>query len=435
MMRKISNSCTTTMAVCLMACSAFTALASLLPKAQAADGTLVEKGRYVATAADCLACHTAPGGKPFAGGYPIITPVGTIYSTNITPSPKTGIGDYTKAEFSNAVRLGIGHNGKRLYPAMPYTSYAAVTDDDMEALYAFFRSGVVPVEQENRPDNVRFPFNIRSGMMLWNWLYLDTRTFQPRPGETPQIARGRYLVDHLEHCGTCHTPRTLFMGPASGRSLSGSVVGAWYAPNITTDKIAGIAEWTDSDLRNYLKSGHALNKGQEAGPMAEVVTNSTRLLTSDDIDAIIAYLRDVPAIASSEKRSRTSYEGAGRPEEVARGQINPEDRGWKIFSGSCASCHQAQGQGVNAYPSLTHNSATGSSNARNLVATILIGVERQTGENAVFMPAFGSGALWVNRLSDQDIADVSNFILKTFGNPSVQIDARYVAKRRAELMP
>lgn len=134
MMRKISNSCTTTMAVCLMACSAFTALASLLPKAQAADGTLVEKGRYVATAADCLACHTAPGGKPFAGGYPIITPVGTIYSTNITPSPKTGIGDYTKAEFSNAVRLGIGHNGKRLYPAMPYTSYAAVTDDDMEAL-------------------------------------------------------------------------------------------------------------------------------------------------------------------------------------------------------------------------------------------------------------------------------------------------------------
>ncbi|GBR66979.1 cytochrome c [Gluconobacter kanchanaburiensis] len=431
-MRKISTSCSTRVAICLVACSA---LASLLPKAQAADVTLAEKGRYIATAADCLACHTAPGGKPFAGGYPIITPVGTIYSTNITPAPKSGIGDYTKTEFFDAVRRGIGHNGKRLYPAMPYTSYAAITNDDMEALYAFFRSEVAPVEQENRPDNIRFPFSIRSGMALWNWLYLDTRTFQPRPGETSQVARGRYLVDHLEHCGTCHTPRTLFMGPANGRALSGSVVGAWYAPNITTDKIAGIADWTDSDLRNYLTSGHAMNKGQAAGPMAEVVTNSTRFLTPDDVDAMIAYLREVSPIASKEKRSRTSYGSTEPTEDIARGQTNPDDRGWKIFSGSCASCHQAQGQGINVYPSLTHNSATGSTNARNLVATILTGVERQTGENAVFMPAFGPGALWVNRLSDQDIADVSNFILKAFGNPSVQIDARYVEKRRAELTP
>ena len=435
MMRKTSFPRSTRATLYLVAYSGVAALMATLPDARAEDAGLVEKGRYIATAADCFACHTSPGGKPFAGGYPITTPVGTIYSTNITPAPRTGIGNYTKAEFFDAVRRGVGHGNKRLYPAMPYTSYAGVTDSDMEALYAFFNSAVAPVEQENKPDTVRFPFNIRSGLVLWNWLYLDTRPFQAQPRETPQVTHGRYLVNHLEHCGTCHTPRTIFMGPASKRYLAGSSVGAWYAPNITTDKIAGIADWTDDDLRNYLKTGHALNKGQAAGPMAEVVTNSTQFLTSNDVNAMIAYLREVPAVASDEKRSRTSYGAADRPEDAARGQASPEDRGWKIFSGSCASCHQAEGQGINAYPSLTHNSTTGSPNARNLVATILTGVERRSGDNSVFMPAFGSGALWVNRLSDQDIADLSNFILKTFGNPSVQVDTSYVAKQRAALTP
>lgn len=435
MMRKQSHRFPGNSILGLAVCASVTVLVTPTPSAKATDTVQVEKGHYIATAADCVACHTAPGGKPFAGGYPIKTPVGTIYSTNITPSPTTGIGHYTKAEFFNAVRQGIGRGGKRLYPAMPYTSYAGITDNDMEALYAFFTSSVTPVEQENRPNTVHFPFNVRSGMIFWNWLYLDASTFQPRPQETPEIARGRYLVDNLEHCGTCHTPRTLLMGPANGRYLSGSIVGAWYAPNITTDKIAGIAEWTENDLRNYLKTGHALNKGQAAGPMGEVVTNSTQFLKSDDIDAMIAYLRQVSPIAGDEKQPRTSFSLAANPEETERGLAASADRGWSIFSGSCSSCHQPEGQGINAYPSLTHNSVTGSPNARNLVATILTGVERRTEDHATFMPAFGPSALWVNRLSDQDIADVSNFILKTFGNPSVQINASYVAKRRAELTP
>lgn len=419
----------------LAAYAGVTALMAAPNDARASDTALVEKGRYIATAADCFACHTSPAGKAFAGGYPITTPVGTIYSTNITPSLATGIGHYTKLEFFEAVRRGIGRGGRYLYPAMPYTSYAAITDEDMEALYAFFTSSVAPVEQENRPNTIRFPFNMRSGMVLWNWLYLDTATFCPRPQEAPQIARGRYLVDHLEHCGACHTSRTLLMGPSSAHYLSGSAVGVWYAPNITTDKVAGIADWADSDLRDYLQTGHALNRGQAAGPMAEVVTNSTQFLTSGDIDAIIAYLRQVPVVAGDEKQSRTSFGLADHPEDAERGLTTSAGRGWKVFSGSCASCHQTEGQGINAYPSLTHNSTTGGPNARNLVATILAGLERRSGDSSVFMPAFGSKALWVNRLSDEDIADVSNFVLKTFGNPSVQIDASYVAKRRAELTP
>lgn len=400
----------------------------------AADQALVDKGRYLATAADCSACHTAPGGEPFAGGYPLKTPVGTIFSTNITPS-STGIGGYTKAEFSEAVRHGVARGGKRLYPVMPYTSYAGITDDDIDALYAYFTFAVAPVDKENRQNTVGFPFNIRLGMIFWNALYLDRTTFHPKRQEPAQIVRGRYLVDNLEHCGTCHTPRTMFMGPKKGQELSGSVLGAWYAPNITSDKTSGIADWSDNDLRNYLQTGHATNKGQAAGPMAEAIEHSIQFLTQDDIDAIIAYLRHVPAVIGDDKQPRTSFGMTTRPEDTLRGLTTAKAKGWKIFSGSCAACHQPEGEGLNAYPSLTHNSVTGAANAQNLVTTILAGVQRTTGETTTFMPAFGPDALWVNRLSDQDIADVSNFVLKTFGNPSVQIDASYVAKRRAELAP
>lgn len=399
---------------------------------QAADQAMIEKGRYLATAADCSACHTAPNGKPFAGGYPIKTPVGTIYSTNITPS-STGISGYTKAEFSEAVRHGVARGEKRLYPAMPYTSYAGITDDDIDALYAYFTAAVAPIEQKNRQNTVGFPFNIRLGMVFWNALYLDRTAFHPNPQEPAQVARGRYLVENLEHCGTCHTPRTMFMGPKKGRELAGSVLGPWYAPNITSDKTSGIADWSDEDLRNYLTNGHALNKGQAAGPMAEAVENSTQFLNKDDVDSIIAYLRRIPAVADDDKQPRTSFGLKTHPESTLRGLTTANNTGWKIFSGSCASCHQPDGEGVNVYPSLTHNSATGSTNAQNLVTTILAGVQRKTADTTIFMPAFGPAALWVNRLSDQDIADVSNFVLKTFGNPSVQIDASYVAKLRAEL--
>ncbi len=238
--------------------------------ATGSDADLVAKGRYLATAADCAACHTAPnGGAPFAGGYGIESPLGTIFSTNITPSKTAGIGNYSEEDFARAVREGVAKDGSHLYPAMPYTAYAKISDDDMKALYAYFMHEVKPNDAQPEKTALPFPFSIRMSMAFWNLLFLDNTRFKPDAAKSADWNRGAYLAEALEHCSTCHTPRNELMAEEGDKALSGSAVGSWYAPNITSDKVSGIGGWSDAELVEYLRTGHVAGKAQAAGPMAE----------------------------------------------------------------------------------------------------------------------------------------------------------------------
>jgi mono/diheme cytochrome c family protein len=196
------------------------------------DADQIARGKYLATASDCVACHTAPGGAAMAGGLAVPTPIGTIISTNTTPSKEDGIGNYTLEQFGAALRKGVRADGKRLYPAMPYTSYALLTDDDVAALYAYFMQGVTPVDTRPPATNLPFPFNIRLSMAGWNLLFLDTGPFQPDPAHDADWNRGAYLVRGPAHCGTCHTPRNLFMAESTSSPMAGGDVGLWHATSL-----------------------------------------------------------------------------------------------------------------------------------------------------------------------------------------------------------
>lgn len=413
-----------------------TCLVGAAPIAAVADQQteLIAKGQYVATAADCAACHTAPnGGQPFAGGYGIVSPLGTIFSTNITPSTKDGIGAYSEEDFARAVRKGVAKDGGHLYPAMPYTAYAKMSDDDVKALYAYFMHAVKPVDQAPEKTALAFPFSIRASMAVWNLLFLDGKPFRPDASQSAEWNRGAYLAEALEHCSTCHTPRNELMAEVGSRSLSGGSVGSWYAPNITSDKTSGIGGWSDDELVQYLQTGHVAGKAQAAGPMAEAVENSLQHLSADDIKAIAVYLKGTRPIPSGEATPRYDIGKPSTSEADLRGLPGQasEESGFHIFSGTCAACHQVDGSGNRHYPSLFHNTATGADRPDNLIATILFGVSRTVDDIPVFMPGFGPGASFTDRLSDQNIADVSNYVLGRFGNAAVTVTPADVARVRS----
>lgn len=397
-----------------------------LAQSQSSDADLIARGKYVATLGDCAACHTAPhsAGQDFAGGYAIVSPLGTIWSTNITPSKTYGIGDYSEQDFARAVREGVAKDGTHLYPAMPYDAYAGVTDADIHALYAYFMQGVAPVETP--PAHVTalpFPFNLRFSMAAWNLIYAGGKPFTPVPGLTEAQNRGKYLVDTLGHCASCHSPRGLLMGPVSGAYLRGGAVGSWIAPDITADAGKGIGTWSTEDIATYLKTGRAEGRAQAAGPMAEAVEHSFSHLDDTDLNAIAAYLKTVDAGGSGSAASaRDGLGQASNIEPAIRGLFpsNAHDSlktGAEMFSGYCASCHQPDGAGSDnqAYPSLFHNSVVGASDPTNLIATILFGVDREAGDDHVLMPHFGKGS-YVAELSNADVAKVATFVRRNFGD-------------------
>ncbi|MCW6026798.1 cytochrome c [Stenotrophomonas sp. SRS1] len=395
-----------------------------------ADDT-VERGRYLSVAADCVACHTSPKqGRPYAGGYAIASPLGEIWASNITPSKSHGIGNYTEADFAKAVREGVRKDGAHLYPAMPYTSYAKLTDEDIHALYVYFMQAVAPVDEEARTTELPFPFSVRSSMAVWNLLFLDKTPFKPDTAQSAQWNRGAYLVEGLAHCSSCHSPRGLMMQEVGGKAFAGGSLGDWYAPNITSHPISGIGGWTDDELAEYLKTGRVEGKGQAGGGMAEAVTNSLSKLRDDDISAIVTYLRTVPAVADKDA-TRAAFawgDAATAPGEPAiRGTDAPIASGAVLYSGLCASCHGSRGEGSNDgyYPSLVHNSTVGMVRPQNLVATIIGGIDREVDGKHVVMPHFSEGS-YVQALSDADIAAVASYVRTTFG-PGDQVTAAQVA--------
>lgn len=404
----------------------------------APDPALVERGAYVARAGDCTACHTAPGGAPFAGGLAIPSPMGPIVSTNITPSKSHGIGDYSLADFAAAVRHGVLPDGTRLYPAMPYPAYAGVADDDIAALYAWLMLAVEPVDAAPAETTaLPFPFGFRPLMIGWNLLY-GGGGFVPKAGASDLVVRGQYLVETLGHCGTCHTPRNVLMGEERARFLGGGSVGAWVAPNITSDALAGIGGWSAEEMVAFLGKGRAPGKAVAGGEMAGVVEHSLSHLADVDLAAIAAYLQTVPPVADpalarpaygwSEARpvAITAIEPGNGPTQSDLADSSTLD-GAILFNGACATCHGLDGAGTpdGTYPSLTANSTVGASNPANLVLTIVGGLDRRDNDGHAFMQPFA------DELSDAQVAALASHVTARFGNPAVTIDAAGVEALRA----
>ncbi|MDH2328198.1 cytochrome c [Cereibacter sp. SYSU M97828] len=413
---------------------AFFALSASMAAAQTFPDDLVERGRYVATASDCVACHTGPEDKPFGGNHRIASPVGDIWATNITPSTTHGIGNYTEQQFSDAVRRGIRADGANLYPAMPYTAFARITDEDMHALYAYFMQGVEPIDEPSQQTALAFPFGLRFSMMGWNLLFADSATHQDDPAKSAEWNRGAYLAEGPGHCSTCHTPRGMLMQEDGGQYLAGAQVGPWFAPNITSDKAGGIGSWRKDEIVAYLATGRAEGKSQAGGSMAEAVSHSFSKLTADDLGAIATYIMDVPAIAGP---ARFDLGTAGNRTAEFRGIADPDltdlGAGAQIYSANCAACHGYDGQGTKDqyYPSLFNNSDTAGKGANNFVAAVLNGVNRKTDQGHVFMPPFGTQTNAFNSLDDGEVAALTNYAMNQFGDGVTTVSAEDVATIRA----
>lgn len=400
------------------------------------DAAQVQRGQYLATAGDCIACHSTAGGKPMAGGLAVATPLGDIVSTNITPSKTHGIGNYTLQQFADALRKGVRADGRHLYPAMPYTAYAKVSDADIAALYAYFMHGVQPVDvAPAKHTDLPFPFSVRMSMGAWNLLFLDKKPFVADATKSEEWNRGAYLANGLAHCTTCHTPRNALMAEDLTKNLSGGDLGTWYAPNITPDANSGLGGWSTQELVEYLRSGRVAGKAQAAGPMAEAIDHSLRHLTDADLQAIATYVKSVPAVHDAADTAPVHARGtASNGMAYLRGEALPTDpdklTGPQLFDAHCATCHQAGGQGSfdRGLPSLFHNTVLGRSNGNNLVMAMLDGVQREQEHGDPLetrMPAFRKV------LSDQQVVTLANYLTATYGNPSVKVTADEVRTLRA----
>lgn len=377
-----------------------------VPK-ELAQADLIKRGQYLTHAADCIACHTAPGAQAYAGGVAFNLPmIGTMYSTNITPDKETGIGNYTDQQFLDALHKGIRRDGALLYPAMSYTSYSYMTDADALAIKAYLFS-LPAVHAPPRENKLAWPFNQRGLMAAWNLFYKADERFRPNPSQSVEWNRGAYLAEAMGHCGECHTPRNLAYALDNRRKFAGALTAGWRAYNISADKASGLGDWTDEDLATYLSTGHADGHGGSAGPMGEATDNSLTFLTPDDIHALVVYLRSIPSRQTDLPRTVDVPAPASYREGATAG-LDP--RGEIIFASACASCHDWTGVSpTSKYATLTGVRAVNDPSATNVAQTVINGVIRKTAEGTIFMPAFGDG------YSDADIAAVSNFVTARFG--------------------
>jgi len=386
--------------------------------------SLVKRGEYLARAADCEACHTAKGGARFAGGLALVLPFGTIYTPNITADKDTGIGTWSDAAFLNAVHRGIDDEGAHLYPAMPYSSYTGMTDADALAIKAYLFS-LKPVHTDVPQNTFAFPFNQRWLMAVWSSLFNADKRFEPNTAQSAQWNRGAYIAENLEHCGECHTPRTLFQSLNNRQKFAGATQAGWRAYNVTSDAKSGVGDWSDAQLAQYLTTGHADGRGTAAGPMGEAVDRSLSHLTHGDIAAIVVYLRSVPAISASDLPAPKPTPAPASHKEGVVGGYDP--RGKQIFEGACASCHAWTGVSpVTRMATLTGSRAVNDPTAINVAEIVLNGTRRTAPGGAAFMPAFGAA------YSDDEIAAVANYVTARFGARPSRITAKDVAKLRQE---
>jgi mono/diheme cytochrome c family protein len=389
--------------VALLAFALWPTTTPTLAAAKDADqAALIEKGRYLADAGDCTACHTAKGGKPFAGGLPIASPIGTLYSSNITPDKASGIGSYSLEDFDRAVRHGIAANGSSLYPAMPYPAYARTSDDDMRALYAYFMHGVAPVYADNRANDVPWPLSMRWPLAIWRKVFApapQTVAFDASRYKDPQIARGAYLVQGLGHCGSCHTPRALTLQEKaldeSGEAFlaGGPVIDGWLAVNLRGNPADGLGSWSNDDIVATLRSARSATHAVLGGAMGDVVVHSTT----------------AKALAAGQEGSR----------------------GAELYVDNCAACHRTNGQGYErVFPKIAGNSSVLSEDPVSMIRLVLAGSKlpaTATAPSELGMPGFA----W--RLSDEEVAQLLTFIRSSWGNQAPAVNAEEVTKLRATL--
>lgn len=392
-----------------------------------AEADLITRGEYLTRAADCAACHTAPGGKPFAGGLAFKLPmIGTLYSTNITPDVETGIGDWSDDEFVRALHKGIGKDGENLYPAFPYTSYTLMTREDALAIKAYLFS-LKAIKYTPPPNDVSFPFNQRYLMTFWNVLFNPDHRFRPNADRPPEWNRGGYLVEALGHCGDCHTPRNILFGLKSSQKFAGAVVQGWKAYNITPDRQWGIGAWSEVQLQDYLSYGHAEGRGSASGPMAEVVDNSLRFLSDADIQAMGTYLTSVPATSAAGSAAAVRTPVKNQVAATTPVSTGADHLGLRIFEGACTGCHSLDGSGtVSNYATLGGSRSVNDPEGLNATQAILGGTHLHTRLGKMFMPDFGNG------YSDAEIAAVVNYVTGRFGAGASQVTPGEVAKRRQE---
>ena len=369
----------------------------------------VERGRYLATAADCAACHTKPGGAPFAGGVAIETPFGTLVAPNITPDRNAGVGAWTDDEFVAAVREGRGRGGVRLYPAMPYPAYTKMTRDDALAIRAYLAT-VEPATDKIHANQLPFPFNIRFDMAVWNALNFKRGPLEPDPSKSAEWSRGRYLVDALGHCGTCHTPKTALGADRDSAYLQGATLQGWFAPDITADERKGIGRWSIDELVNYLKTG-ANRDAIASGGMGEEVVHSSSHMTDEDLKAIASYLLSLkPAVQDN-------------PQALPASDVRMV-AGQAIYKDNCAGCHTDGGTGIpHLFPRLAGGHAVQSDDPTTLIHTVLLGSQGAATAAAPTGPTMPSFA-W--RLNDMQVASVLTYIRNTWGNAASAVSANQV---------
>ncbi|MBV8624946.1 MAG: c-type cytochrome, partial [Herbaspirillum sp.] len=351
-----------------------------LASAHAADQDLVTRGQYLARAGDCMACHSAAGKPSFSGGLAIDSGHGIIYSTNITPDKEHGIGNYSEAQFAAAVRHGVRADGTQLYPAMPYPSYAKVSDEDIHALYAYFMQGVKPVATTPPASSMSFPFNLRWGMKLWNVFFANDKPFKEQDGWSAEIKRGAYLVEGLGHCGSCHTPRGFAMNEKASDSsqalfLSGGDLNGWAVPSLR-----GMPHWSAQDIVDYLQTGR--NKtASVAGEMSLVVEHSTAHLKPDDLQAIAVYLKTLSPVVAGKSGSVTPQGADATVKKLTAAK--DLTLGERLYLDNCAACHFVNGRGApGIFPALDGATVVNADNPSALLHVILAGARTPSTEKA-----------------------------------------------------
>jgi mono/diheme cytochrome c family protein len=390
--------------------------------ADLAKADAVKLGEYLARAADCMVCHTESRDRPYAGGLAILTPFGALYSTNITPDKETGIGNYTDQDFLNAVQRGVRPDGTRLYPAMPFPSYTYITDADALAIKAYLFS--LPAMDAVGPEStLTFPFNQRWLMSFWSVFFNENTRFRPNTARSPEWNRGAYIAEALAHCGECHTPRNLAFALDNRNKFAGAVTAGWYAFDITSDKGSGIGAWTDEQVLQYLSAGHASGRGTAAGPMGEAVDQSFKDFSSSDIRALVAYVRTVPPIASSDLPAKLAPPASNSPKEGGAAYVI----GKRVFEGACVHCHEWTGESlISPYATIAGTRGVNDRTATNVVQILLSGTKRETPNGVLSMPAFGS------TYSDTEIAAVANYVTARFGAEPSKLTAKDVAELRSQ---
>jgi mono/diheme cytochrome c family protein len=385
------------------------AVCAVLLLSPAAAQDQVARGKYLAVLGDCASCHTAPGGaaKRYAGGLALGSAFGTLYSANITPDMKTGIGSWTSDQFFTALHDGIAPGDTHLYPAFPYPDFTEISRADSDALFAYLKS-LKPVSATPPPNRLVFPTNIRATMIFWNLLYLDNTRFKTDPSKSPQWNRGAEIVNGLGHCGDCHTPKTAWFAVETGKTFEGDTIDGWFAADLTGSRRDGLGQWSAAEIAEYLKTGR--NRfGRVTGPMQEVVQASTSAMTDADRYAIAVYLKSVPP---APENAPTKPD----PRAMADGQA--------IFVERCAVCHEERG--TRDYPALANNSIVQARNAGTVLRVILQGsqsAQTANGPIGYSMPAFPV-------LDDQQLAAVATYIRNAWGNRAPPVSERQVADLR-----